>query len=323
MKKNILSIFLILTLGFFDLFGQESPYYEDFNYAYEILTTNKKNRNIEEADSIFEHLFNESDDHHISDIIDVLNRRSRLGSIQNSFYTNTLVKVAKRYNIYKMETNSPLITRREFNSIKRNLGIKSNYKRKTLSLTRMLLKEQKERRKNRDIDLADSINAIKVKKMLADTSLIKNLTYLNKIILELLIFHGGMRNYKQELDLLRYYIGEKRYLSRDLLSTIIERQAVLGGITYKILNNELIPNTKNDLICEINDGFNLFYSNIGKFRYNLNNNQVYVPIDPNLTIEEINQVRKYCFLPDYSQNPHEMFIYPSAVEWCEIVKYIE
>jgi hypothetical protein len=318
MKETVLAF--ILFSGIFDLLSQEWHYYDDFNYAYEILTTNRNNREIEEADSIFKYLFNNSENHHLQEVINVVNQRSRQEGKQEPFYINTMVQVAEKYKNYKRETNMLLLTRREFNSIKKELNIKSNRRKKTLSLFKMLLTEQRARRKNRNVFLADSLNAIKVKKMLSDTNLIRDLTYLNKNLLELLIMHGGISLYRQELDLIRYYIGGKRYLSRELLSTLVERDAAFGGITYKVINNKLIPNDKNKKICPIDDGYNLFYSNIGEFRYNINKKKVYVPIDPDLSLEEINQVRRYCFLPNYSQNSNDLFMYPSATEWCEIVK---
>lgn len=321
MNNKVLSIIFIITIGSNELVSQINQYYKDFNYASEILTANVNNKTIEEADSIFESLFNETDDHHLSDIIYVLNHRSSLGNVQNSFYINTLVKTAKKFKNYKRESNYLLLTRHELNSIKRKLNLNFTYKRKTTSLLRMLLREQRARNKKQDIFQIDSLNAIKIKSMLRDTSLIKHLSYMNKELLELLIFHGGMSCYEQEIDLLRYYIGEKRYLSRDLLSTIIEREAVFGGITYSVINKELTPNAKNELMCEENDGFNLYYSNIGKFKYNINSNQVQVPIDPKLTIEEINKVRGFCYLPNYTKNKDNIYSYPTVKEWCDLVKY--
>lgn len=192
MKRNVLIIIFILVSGIFDLLSQETHYYEEFNYAYEILTTNRNNREIEEADSIFEYLFNESENHHLEEIINVVNQRSRQHSDLKLFYINTLVKVAKKYKNYKRETNLLLLTRHDFNSIKRELDIKFNYKRKTLSLVKMILTEQRARKKKQNIFLTDSLNAIKVKIMLSDTNLIKDLTYMNKQFLELLIMHGGI-----------------------------------------------------------------------------------------------------------------------------------
>ena len=184
--------------------------------------------------------------------------------------------------------------------------------------------DQKARKKKQNIYLVDSLNAIKVKTMLADTNLIRDLTYLNKQLLELLILHGGIKCYKQELDLMRYYVGEKRYLSRELLPTIIERDAVWDGVTFKVINNELVQvDTKNQKICAFDDGYNFFYSNLGEMKWYRNKKQVYVPINPNLSLEEINQVRRYCFLPDYSQSSNDFYVYPTAIEWCEIVNYNE
>ncbi len=324
MKKNVLNIILILISGIFDLLSQEDQYYKDFNYAYEILTTNKNSRTIAEADSIFEHLFNESENHHLEEVIKVVNQRSRQNSEQKSFYINTLVKVSKKYKYYKRETNEPLLTKRKFNLIKKELDVNGNHRKKTLYLVKMILTDQKARKKKENIYLADSLNAIKITKMLSDTSLIRDLTYSNKQMLELLILHGGIKCYKQELDLIRHYVGEKRYLSRGLLSTLVERAGVFGGETHKIINNELIPiDNKNQKICAFDDSYNLSYSNIGEMRFYRNHKQVFVPINPNLSLEEINQVRRYCFLPDYSQSSNDLFVYPNAIEWCGIVNYNE
>ncbi len=235
MKKNVLTTILILIVGIFDLLSQEGQYYKDFNYAYEILTTNKNNRKIAEADSIFEHLFKESENHHLEEIIKVVNQRSRKDSKQKPFYINTLVKIAKKYKVYKRETNIPLLTKRKFNLIKKELDVNDYEKKKTLYLVRMVLVDQKARKKKQNIYLADSLNAVKIKKILSDTNLIRDLTYFNKQLLELLILHGGIKCYRQELNLVRYYVGEKRYLSRELLATLIERDAVWDGVTFKVV----------------------------------------------------------------------------------------
>lgn len=325
MKKiNELNIILIFLLGTFDLISQDGKYYKNFNYAYEILTTNKNNREISEADSIFEYLFNESENHHLEEVIKVVNQRSRQNNEHGLFYINTLVKVAKKYKYYKRETNMPLLTRHEFNLIKKELDVKDRQKKRTLHLVKMILTDRKARKKRQNINLADSLNAVKVKEILADTSLIRDLTYTNKAMLELLITHGGIKYYKQDLDLIRYYVGEKRYLSRTLLHTLIERDAVFGGKIYKIINDELIPiDNENQKICAYDDTYNFFYSNIGEMRFYRNQKQVFVPINPNLSLEEINQIRSYCFLPDYSQKTNELYVYPNATEWCEIVNYDE
>jgi|SRR5690554_199775 len=317
---NTFKSICIAVFGAFGLLGQETNYYNDFNKAYEIITTNINNKEVEVADSIFKILFDNNVNHHLSDIINVINHRGRNKGGLQSFYINTLVKTAKKYKNYKRESNYLHLTKHEFNLIKRKLDVSNNYKRKTLSLLRMIVREQRARKKKQNIVLADSLNAIEVKKMLSDTNLIRNLTYMDKQFLELLIMHGGIRLYEQDLELIRYYIGNKRYLSRDLMSKLIERDAVFGGITYKVLNNKLKPNDKNQMICPFENNFNLFYSNIGETPYNINNKLVYVPMDPDLSLEEINQVRSYCYLPKFIPKSNEHYVFPSAEEWCEIVK---
>lgn len=316
MKMKI-KILLFCLINFNCLFSQNTQlkYFDNYFYGIEELTSDSA-VNLVEIDSIFLNLFrykkNQIED--IDYVIFLLDKRNLK---INSEYFQIQVLESKNYLEYKLQTNKTYrLSKKSYRKIKKNQSQIQYQKSKKLELAKMLKKDQKARRKKniKKIHEIDSINSIKVKLILKDSSYIKQISFIDRSILEILILHGGWDYYSNEIDLIHNYI-ENRYLNHGFFADIFERKSIGNGYLFKIENGMLNLCTNcTEKLCNKNE---MYPSNTGNRQYFINGFHVFVPFNSNLSIDELNEFRRYCFLPKYvNKSKNSKILFPTKNEWC-------
>ena len=179
----------------------------------------------------------------------------------------------------------------------------------------MLLKDQFYRKfHKKNIHKIDSINSIYVKKLLNDSSML-NLNYFSEQFLNLILLHGGYKFYRNEIQLIHQFIIERKLENYGLIE-LIERASIYEGVTFQIIENKLIS-TENSSVKLCN---NMYTTCLGTWAFNIRGNMVYVPLNPNFSIKQIDQLRNYVCIDKLIFEVNNKNRYSSVIEWCEKIK---
>lgn len=321
-KKFLLALFIFNAVSCYSQFDKMT-YFDVYFDGLELLSTDSTTIDIPKADSIFQALFLNGKNQ-IEDIDQVIGRLKKLNFPVHENYYTAQIKESKNYLNYKLQTNdSYRIKRSKYRKLNKTIERPKDIRRKkTFKLLRMLHKDQHSRKK-KSIERrqeVDSLNAIEIKKMLYDTAYIKELDYLNRSFIEIIIMHGGWDNYEKEIDLIHYYV-EQRYLNRSFFADIFERKALGNGTLFKITEGKLEAcNECSEKLCAKSP---MYPSNTGNRQYYINGQHVFVPVNPKLTIDELNLFRRYCFLPKFNtKTVNKNIIFPTIAEWCLLNNYL-
>lgn len=199
-----------------------------------------------------------------------------------------------------LKKSNILISKKDFNKIHR---IPKNRKlAPSRTIWRMLIRDQLARKTGKPTKIirADSLNLLAIKKMInKDSAALSRLNH-NEIvnsIIEILLIHQNFKTIKKDFQLFYSYV-EKGKLGRSILTTIIERDAMWGGNSFKVdtLENRLYKAAAPNL--KFKNGF-LHCTALGTIPYYLKGKMVIVPINPNMSKTEYNSLRHFLFLSDY------------------------
>lgn len=194
----------------------------------------------------------------------------------------------------------------------------------TRLIIKLIIKDQKARRSEKNIHKIDSLNNLRLKEAIKTNPTFldhKQYGFIANSILEILVFHQGYNLWGNDFKILVENI-KKGNLSREKVLYLLEREVVWGNNLFKLENDSLIYlEGKNQRIC---DSVNLSYSIFGGFKkYNFASKQhIIVPIHPEYSEEILNKMRKYLLYNSYDlfKKTYKNFSYPHPNEFCERMK---
>lgn len=170
----------------------------------------------------------------------------------------------------------------------------------------MIVRDFGARMRNKNIEKVDSINALKMTKLLASNPELFNRSrtgYMWSSMLNIIILHSRWQHTEHLFDTWKGMV-EKGYLDREPLYTLIDRNSLQYGYLFQIdtISNKIVGERNgNTPICS----HYIFHSNLGQFFYYRRtiNKNLLVPLNPSISTSELNALRSYLFLP-----PIELFL---------------
>jgi hypothetical protein len=201
--------------------------------------------------------------------------------------------------------------------------IKKNRKGGKL-IFKLILKDQLGRYSKKYFSDIDSLNNIELKKaVLEDSNFFNHLQYgfIINSMLDILIFHQTYNLWGDYFELLLDNVKQGK-VSRETVLYLLQREVVWGNNLFEIKNDSLIfISNKNNFTC---DSFSVSFSIFGGFNtYDpKTKRQIIIPLHPNYSTEQIDQLRKYLLCSPYSlfQKTNKHYFYPTKEEYCEIIE---
>lgn len=190
-----------------------------------------------------------------------------------------------------------------------------------MPIVRMLIKDQWARIREKNTNKADSLNAIRLTRLLRTNPDLFNrfkTGYIWSSILNIIILHSEWEYIEPVFYQLRDYV-QLGYINREPLYTIIDRNSLFGGYLYCVdtTRNIIVIKKKGNIpVCPQY----IYYSNLGQFYFYIKNiKKAYlVPVYPSITKEELNALRQYLFLStiDTFLKTNPYLIVPSVDDFC-------
>ena len=318
--KKLITLFMLLTNC---CFAQESYWGKYYN----ILSTELDISNIHQVDSSFQVLFRDRVTY--NQVLSAYNKIKHHEEINHEYYIKKLLLIGRTPRITKKDCLHNSAFNGSFKDIKKEYKKERQRMSRQARVTRrkirgMMTRDIIARRLlKKRMGSVDKKNSTKVDSIIKDIATLKELDQLSLNLLSILIYHGGWKHFNKSID----YIQEltvKRILPNDGLVEIIERESMYEGTMFKVKDGNLrYYSNLSSPICEENS---LFYSITGLRQYLFGDKFVYVPINPSLTIEEVDDLREYLCLPPLSNRTnfvtpknHKVIYAKSADEWCEFI----
>ena len=324
---KFLTISISISISSFCL-AQESF----FNDYYQIKNDFSIDVNSKKADSSF-HILMDNNNLTYEQISDVYELLMKYENIDHIFYLSKLLIVGKKPLLTKKDyiRGNKFISIKDFRKLKKQYKkikepISLKTKRMKLKIKVLVLRDQIIRIffKKRINDI-DKKNSCYVKLFLQENECLKELDYLTLSLLNILLLHGGWDNYKNEINQIHELV-KNRIISENGLVEIIERCSLYEGMTFKVYNDSIL--CLKDLSSFICNNEGLYFSNIGNRNYRLGNKFVFVPLNPNLSEKEINDLRIYLCIPPLKKRENKVtkngveIIFPNTDEWCDLTNSI-
>lgn len=183
----------------------------------------------------------------------------------------------------------------------------------------LLFKDQYVRIFNKkNIQRQDSLNFIKLYKLIN-----KDPRYLNRFyvgdklssLVEILIIHQKWDYVKTIFPLLLASV-ENGLINRSLLQMVFDRESMWNQYTFRLSEENEIVAIKNSNYKFVNKK-HLYGTNIGQVQYFINGKLTTIPLNPNLTLEDIEKLRKYIYLSTYEvyKKSHPNYYFPTVEEF--------
>ena len=201
--------------------------------------------------------------------------------------------------------------------------IKKNRKGGRL-IFKLILKDQLGRNSKKYFSDVDSLNNLELKKaVLEDSNFFNHLQYgfITCSMLDILIFHQTYNLWGDYFDLLLDNVKQGK-VSRETVLYLLQREVVWNNNLFEINNDSLIfLSNENNFIC---DSLSVSFSIFGAFKTydSKTKRQIIIPLHPNYSSEQIDQLRTYLLCSPYIlfQKTNKHYFYPTKEEYCEIIE---
>jgi hypothetical protein len=288
-------------------------YYSKIDSAYLLNSQGK----LKEADSIFNRVF-ESYIGFPDDCFKAASNIYRFDKTKSEKYlTLSYIYGASKKQIKVFKRKEKIYVKINFYRIKRKVKKTKSF----LPFIFMLFKDQYARKfAKQKISEIDKKNLTKIKCILTnnpyDLSRFATGEIRNSFI-HLLLIHQKFDDYGEfYYDLINQVkLGN---IHREILATIIERDAIWTGRVF-YLNKQKIE--VNDKLRYKFSNKNIYASSVGSTIVYIGNKRTLLPINPNLNINEVNELREFLYLPYFElfkeANTHQFYT-PTILEFEQI-----
>lgn len=198
----------------------------------------------------------------------------------------------------ELRTDSISYSKRELKKLHRKHRVRKSIN--VYPIARMLLRDAWARMRSKNVEKADSINALKMAKLLSTKPELFNrhkTGYIWSSMLNIIILHSQWKRTESLFNSWKDMV-KKGYLDREPLYTLIDRNSLQYGYLFHIdsASNKIIGEENGNLpICP----HYIFHSNLGQFYYYRRtiNKNLLVPLNPTISTMQLNKLRHYLFLP--------------------------
>jgi len=327
MKKSLKTVFILIFFKSI-IFSQDYSNYYKYIDSVEYFNSLNTNESFEKSNELYKKCFSE----YVAFPNDYVSAFFLNYKVNGQICDSLVIAAFRERSSYinfklDLEKNKIQYSKKQIKKLKRKgKKIRTPKSQSGFVVYRMLLRDQIARRGNSDkkIQKVDSLNALKIRKLIKkkpDLFNYKKTGFLTAALLQILIFHGEWKNIEPIQNELHDLI-KKGHIDRFCLAYLIERNAVGTDMVFRL---DTVSNSIYNTIQKV-DSICLGYSNIG-FEWGSvydKTRKIHVlpPFYPNLTIEDINRLRKYLFLSDLDLmfKTKKYILAESVEEYCRLLE---